>query len=82
MRRAAGLVGLAALAALGGCSFASPQSQIIMDGKADGVVIQYYGNVDATLPLAKQHCASYERVPVRRSYSNEKNLVIYACVAQ
>jgi hypothetical protein len=77
MRRLAGLVGVVALAALGGCQ---NQNQIITDGKADGVVIQYYGDVDATLPLAHQHCAAYERVPVRRSYSAEKNLVIYACV--
>jgi hypothetical protein len=54
----------------------------MMDGKAGGVVIQYYGDVDATLPLARQHCAAYERVPLRKSYSSEKNLVIYDCVAQ
>jgi hypothetical protein len=82
MRRAAGFIGLTAMAALGGCSFSSPQNQIIMDGKADGVVIQYYGDVEATLPLARQHCAAYERAPFRKSYSNEKNLVIYACVAR
>lgn len=77
MKRLAGLLGVTVLAALGGCQ---NQNQIIMDGKADGVVIQYYGDVEATMPLARQHCAAYERVPVRRSYSAEKNLVIYACV--
>jgi hypothetical protein len=79
MRRVAGLLGVTALVALGGCQ---NQNQIITDGKADGVVIQYYGDVEATLPLARQHCAAYERVPFRKSYSAEKNLVIYACVAR
>ena len=81
MRRLVGLYGAAALIALGGCAATQNQNQIINDGKAEGVVIQYYGDVDATLPLARSHCAAYERVAVRRSYSAEKNLVIYACVA-
>jgi hypothetical protein len=81
MNRLTGLTAtLAFCLALAGC--AQPyQNVIMMDGKADGVVIQYYGDVNATLPLARQHCAAYERVPVRRSYSAEKNLVIYACTA-
>lgn len=80
MTRLAGLLGAMALTALGGCNMASNQNQIINDSKAEGVVIQYYGDVEATLPLARSHCAAYERVAVRRSYSAEKNLVIYACV--
>lgn len=77
------IVTLALVIALGACTpEQQPRNVIMMDGKADGVVIQYYGDVNATLPLAQQHCAAYERVPVRRSYSAEKNLVIYACVAR
>jgi hypothetical protein len=76
------VVTLTFVTAVAGCAQQQqPQNVIMMDGKAEGVVIQYYGDVNATLPLARQHCAAYERVPVRRSYSAEKNLVIYACVA-
>ena len=81
MNRPVWLFGVAALAALSGCAATQNQNQIINDGKFAGVVIQYYGDVEATLPLARSHCAAYERVPVRRSFSAEKNLVIYACVA-
>lgn len=80
MTRLARMLGATTLIALGGCAAASNQNQIINDSKAEGVVIQYYGDVEATLPLARSHCAGYERVAVRRSYSAEKNLVIYACV--
>jgi hypothetical protein len=80
MARLAGLIGATLLTALGGCNMTSNQSQIINDSRAEGVVIQYYGDIEATWPLARSHCAAYERVAVRRSYSAEKNLVIYACV--
>jgi hypothetical protein len=80
MKRLAGFLGATALAAFGGCSMTENQNQIINDSRAEGVVIQYYGDVEATVPLARSHCAAYERVAVRRSYSAEKNLVIYACV--
>jgi hypothetical protein len=80
MKRLSGLMaGLASCLAIGGCA-EQRHNVIMMDGKADGVVIQYYGDVEATLPLAREHCAAYERNPLRRSYSAEKNLVIYACV--
>jgi hypothetical protein len=82
MKRRAGLVATVAFyVALTGCEVPH-QNVIMLDGKASGVIIQYYGDVNATLPLARQHCAAYERVPVRKSYSSEKNLVIYDCVAQ
>ena len=80
MKRLAGLAGVTVLVALEACAVPH-QNQIMMDGKAEGVVIQYYGDVEATLPLARSHCAAYERGPVRRSFSVEKNLVIYACIA-
>lgn len=81
MTRLVRLFGAAALTVLGGCTAGQNPNQIIDDEKSAGVVIQYYGDVEATLPLARSHCAAYERVAVRRSYSAEKNLVIYACVA-
>ena len=77
------IVALTFVIGLVGCTTEQqPRNVIMMDGKAEGVVIQYYGDVNATLSLAQQHCAAYERVPVRRSYSAEKNLVIYACIAR
>ncbi len=78
-RRIALVVTLTCCAALTGCA-QQPKNVIMMDGKAEGVVIQYYGDVSATQPLARQHCAAYERVPALRSYSAEKNLAIYGCV--
>jgi len=82
MKRRAGLVATVVFCvALTGCEVPH-QNVIMLDGKASGVIIQYYGDVNATLPLARQHCAAYERVPVRKSYSSEKNLVIYDCVVQ
>ena len=82
MKRRAGLVATVVFyVTLTGCAIPH-QNVIMMDGKASGVVIQYYGDVNATLPLARQHCAAYERMPVRKSYSSEKNLVIYDCVVQ
>ena len=40
-----------------------------MDGQADGVIIQYFGDLAETLPLARDHCAQYERVPREQSHS-------------
>ncbi|HWD59661.1 MAG TPA: hypothetical protein VG308_15345 [Stellaceae bacterium] len=76
MRRAAwlGLCGLGALA--GGCT-QSPQN-VVMRGSADGVIINYYGDVGATLPLARQHCAQYERVPVL--HETKESNAVYFCV--
>jgi hypothetical protein len=78
------LIALSGAVAIGGvlAGCLPHEDKIIMDGKADGVVIQYYGDLAETLPLARQHCAQYERVPKERSHSVEKNLVIYDCVTR
>jgi hypothetical protein len=47
-------------------------------GNADGVMINYAGDVALTLPIARQHCAQYERVPVLRA--NKDNYATYACM--
>jgi hypothetical protein len=61
---------------LDGCDI--PHHDVAMSGNADGVVISYVGDVAETLPLARQHCAQYERVPVLRQTKDEN--AIYVCV--
>ncbi|HTQ33589.1 MAG TPA: hypothetical protein VMI30_05430 [Stellaceae bacterium] len=61
---------------LAGCA-ASPKG-IAMQGNADGVIIDYVGDVAATLPIAQQHCARYERVPVL--HEAKENHAVYFCV--
>jgi len=54
------------------------QDAVAMQGNADGVMINYVGAIAGTIPLARQHCAQYERVPVLRE--TKENYAIYACV--
>jgi hypothetical protein len=75
MRRAAGF-SVALGTALGGCAL--PHHDVAMRGSADGVIINYFGDLTETLPLARQHCAQYERVPVLRE--TKDNNAIYDCV--
>lgn len=49
-----------------------------MQGNADGVVISYVGDIANTLPIARQHCARYERVPVL--HDAKENHAVYFCV--
>jgi len=49
-----------------------------MGGDINQVRIQYYGDIDATLPLARQYCAQFERVPQRRD--SDVDDVTYACI--
>jgi hypothetical protein len=51
---------LTAALALGGC--ATSLAPVLMHGDADSVEIAYAGNLDATTPVARRHCAQYERV--------------------
>lgn len=71
---------IAAVAALGivlaGC--AGAVTDRVMGGNADGVAIRFAGDIGATLPLAQQHCAQYERVPQLRDTSED--IVNYACI--
>jgi hypothetical protein len=65
----------AVVAPLGGCF---PHQPAAMHGGRDGVSIDYAGDVAATLPIARQHCAQYERVPVLAG--TKENTATYACV--
>jgi hypothetical protein len=49
-----------------------------MQGNANGVVVSYTGDINETLPIARQHCARYERVPVLMKSQEES--AVYACV--
>jgi hypothetical protein len=75
--------GLAAICVWGilaaGCT-ADPIKNMVMEGNADGVAIQFAGDVGATLPLAQKHCAQYERVPRLRDTRDE--IVNYACITR
>jgi hypothetical protein len=63
-------------ALIGGC--AQKQEPVAMHGNADSVTINYVGELADTLPVARRHCAQYEKVPVLRA--NKDNYVTYACV--
>ena len=63
-------------ALLGACAL--PHQDAAIQGNADGVIINYFGDVAETLPLARQHCAQYERTPVLRE--TQDNNAIYRCV--
>ena len=70
-------ISVIALGALvGGCD--PPHHDTAMQGNANGVVINYVGDVAETLPLARQHCAQYERVPVLRQ--TKDNYAVYDCI--
>jgi hypothetical protein len=75
-----GVAGRFAILTLGallvGCALAHQDT--VMGGNADGVVINYFGDIAETLPMARRHCAQYERVPVLRQ--TKDNNVFYACV--
>jgi hypothetical protein len=64
------------VALLGGCAAAAHDS--VMQGNASGVIINYSGDVAETLPLARQFCARYERVPVLHESRNDS--AYYFCV--
>jgi hypothetical protein len=51
---------LAAGAVLTGCTGGHPY---ISQGDANSVEVAYSGDVANALPLARQHCAQFERVP-------------------
>lgn len=60
---------------LAGCNGPRP---FIRNGNADSVEIGYYGDVAGTLPLARTHCAQFERVP--RLAEAALDLAVYDCL--
>jgi len=61
VRRAHGIfLLLLTVGILAGCAGPKP---FVREGNADSVAIGYSGDVASTLPLARAHCARFERVP-------------------
>jgi hypothetical protein len=76
IRRTAAVFGLALAALLAACAL--PHEDAPMRGTADWVLISYAGDASDTLPIARRHCAQYERQPVLRQAKD--NSALYMCV--
>jgi len=77
MRRYAARLFLLALGmSLLGCE--PHQDAVAMQGNANVVIINYVGDISATLPVARKHCAQYERVPVLAE--TKPDHAVYACL--
>lgn len=74
--RGAVVFGLALAALSAAC--AMPHQDVPMRGTADWVLISYAGDVSDTLPIARRHCAQYERQPVLQQ--TKDNNALYRCV--
>jgi hypothetical protein len=61
--------------AIGGC-FA--HQDVAMRGNANSIAINYVGDIAETLPIARQHCAQFEREPVLRG--TKENTAYYVCL--
>jgi hypothetical protein len=74
----ASLLGYAAAAAgLAGCAGPHPY---VREGDNDSVQIGYAGDVATAWPLARAHCARYERVP--QLVDTGLDVAIFDCVKQ
>jgi hypothetical protein len=73
MRRLAALILAGGLVA--GCEEPKP---FLLNGDAKGAEIDYATDPAATLPVAKLHCAEYERVP--RLLQTQDNVAYYECI--
>ena len=65
----------AAAVALAACGGPSP---FLRQGDATSVEIGYGGDVATALPIARQHCAQFERVP--QLVDTVRNVAIFDCV--
>jgi hypothetical protein len=70
------LATIAAGATLCGCSGPHPY---VRNGDANSVEITYSGDPASALPVARQHCAQYERVP--RLVNAGVDLAMFDCIA-
>jgi hypothetical protein len=74
--RGAAVFGLALASLSAACAL--PHQDAPMRGTADWVLISYAGDVSDTLPIARRHCAQYERQPVFEQAKD--NNALYRCV--
>jgi hypothetical protein len=65
----------AAGVALSGCTAPHPA---IRNGNANSVEVSYAGDVASAQPLARQHCAQFERVP--RLVDPGLDVAVFDCV--
>ena len=79
MDKSAAIVVMLALGAAGavlsGCTAPRPT---VHSGNANSVEVSYAGDVAGTLPVARGHCAQFERVP--RLVDASTDIAIYDCV--
>jgi len=75
-RSAAWLAVLVLVASIGGCT--TPPHDAVMQGNVNGLAISYVGDIAETVPLARQFCARYERVPVL--HETKEDNAYYFCV--
>jgi hypothetical protein len=67
----------AAGAALSGCTAPRPT---VHGGNANSVEVSYAGDIAATLPVARGHCAQFERVPRLVDAAAGTGIAIFDCV--
>jgi hypothetical protein len=72
---AATFIGAVTGAILSGCSGPQP---FVREGNAASVEIGYAGDVASALPVARRHCAGFERVP--RLVSAGIDIALFDCV--
>ena len=66
---------LSAVAFLAACTGPSP---FVRAGDANSVEVGYSGDVEAALPIARRHCAQFEKVP--RLVDAGANVAAFNCV--
>jgi hypothetical protein len=50
----------------------------LLQGDANSAQVGYYGEIDSATPVARQHCARYERAP--RFLEADQNVAFFDCV--
>jgi hypothetical protein len=60
---------------IAGCAAPSP---LVLDSDAKGIDIEYPGDPAATMPIARLHCAQYERAA--RLLQAQNNVAYYECI--
>ena len=68
---------LSAVAFLAACTGSGP---FVRAGNANSVEIGYSGDVEAALPVARQHCAQFEKVP--RLVDAGADVAVFNCVSR
>jgi len=62
-------------ALVSGCTGSKP---FLLQGDANSAQVGYSGEIEGATPVARQHCAQYERVP--RFLEAQENVAFFDCV--